>query len=73
MPTNPNLTPEQILAARVIDVGLAVAPARIRRARVGNPDSGSVGIPWRRFLELLDALEAVYPGALDRTRERARG
>jgi hypothetical protein len=62
------LTPEQLLAARVIDVALVVAPARIRRARAGNPDSGSVGIPWPRFLALLDALEAAYPGALERTR-----
>jgi hypothetical protein len=64
------LTPEQILAARVIDVALSVTPARVRRAQAGNPDSSSVGIPWRRFLELLEALEAAYPGALERTRER---
>lgn len=63
-----DLTPDELALARAIDCIVMVNPDRIARARAGASDSGYVGIPWGRFVRLVDALEEARPGWLERTR-----
>lgn len=63
------LTPDQMLASKAIDVIVSVTEKRIKKAQAGQQDSSSVGIPWRRFLELVDEVEQQYPGVIADTRK----
>jgi hypothetical protein len=65
--TGPNLNPDQLLAAAVLDLispqgrGLGPTPRRIAEAArgAGRP---TLTVSARLFLKLLDALEVAHPG-----------
>jgi hypothetical protein len=69
-----NLTPEERLAARVLDVLDALSEeviAGLRREAREN-DRYSVAVPRRRMRELVAALDVAYPNALDMLLSRRR-
>lgn len=61
------LSPEEALASKAIEVITSVRQQRIAKAKRGRADSAYVGIPWRRFLELVDEVEEQFPGWIGRT------
>lgn len=67
------LTPERLLAAKAIDVLTSLSDKSLRDLRRPAGDPRGEGersyIPRRRLRKLAEALDAAYPGALDRTIE----
>lgn len=74
--TRMELNLDERALARAVDCITAVNRARVKKAQGGHPDSAYVGVPWRRFLELVAAIDEARPGWIDRTydlmAERAR-
>jgi hypothetical protein len=63
------LSPERLLGARVIDLLMTLSPkslAQLRRSTGDPRQSDWSQIPRRHLRELAEALEAAYPGVLDR-------
>lgn len=60
---------ETALGAAVIDVILAVSESNLARAHQGN----GFRIPAGRIRRLVDAMEALYPGAIAHARELTKG
>ena len=66
------LTPQELLAARVIDCLTALSPKSLADLRAGRRLGQWSSIPRIRLRELYEALEVAYPGVLDRTIELER-
>lgn len=62
------LSEDQLIIAKAIDLITSVSPAVVARCRrEGNLSNPTVRAP--DLIRLVDAIEASYPGAIERSRE----
>lgn len=69
-----NTDPKDVVAMRALDVITSASRSNFNNNRrayesgdVTRHTSSRVTIPWRRYFALVEALEAAYPGVVERT------
>lgn len=68
-----DLTPEKLIVARALDVLTSLSPEGFKRLRAGKYQTYDAKVPAFRLKALAEAIEAVYPGVIDKTYELERG